>query len=161
MARAFHAQPPPIGVELVFFDGEDLGRGGDVIGFCRGSRYYVRVLEHPQPALAIVLDMVGDKDLNLYYEANSRQAARNLVERLWAGAAQVNAPAFIAEERHNVYDDHAPFLEAGIPGIDVIDFDYKAWHTTGDDVTQVAAGSLGQVGRTMLKYVYSSEAEAP
>jgi Zn-dependent M28 family amino/carboxypeptidase len=104
-----------------------------------------------------VLDMVGDKDLNLYYEANSRQAAKNLVERLWAGAAQVNAPGFIPEERHNVYDDHAPFLEAGIPGIDVIDFDYKAWHTTGDDLTQVSAASLGQVGRTVLRYVYTSQ----
>jgi len=157
MAREFQQQAPPIGVELVFFDGEDLGRGGDVNGFCRGARYYVRALEHPQPALAIVLDMVGDKDLNLYYEVNSRQSARNLVERLWAGAAQVNAPGFIPEERHNVYDDHAPFLEAGIPGIDVIDFDFKAWHTTGDDLTQVSAASLGQVGRTVLRYVYSSQ----
>jgi Zn-dependent M28 family amino/carboxypeptidase len=157
MARVFQQQAPPIGVELVFFDGEDLGRGGDVGGFCRGSRYYVRALEHPRPALAIVLDMVGDKDLNLYYEVNSRQSARNLVERLWAGAAQVNAPGFIPEERHNVYDDHAPFLEAGIPGIDVIDFDFKAWHTSGDDLSQVSAGSLGQVGRTVLLYVYSSE----
>lgn len=160
VARAFQAEAPPIGVELVFFDGEDLGRGGDVGGFCRGSRYFVRALEHPLPALAIVLDMVGDKDLNLYYEVNSRQAARNLVDRLWAGAAKVNAPGFIPEERHNVYDDHAPFLEAGIPGIDVIDFDYKAWHTTGDDVTQVSAQSLGQVGRTVLRYVYTSEGEA-
>ncbi|MEP7027272.1 MAG: M28 family peptidase [Candidatus Eisenbacteria bacterium] len=160
IARAFQAEAPPIGVELVFFDGEDLGRGGDVRGFSRGSKHYVGALEHPRPALAIVLDMVGDKDLGLYYEVNSHQAARNLVDRLWAGAARVQAPGFIPEERHNVYDDHAPFLEAGIPGIDVIDFDYKAWHTTGDDLTQVSAGSLGQVGRTVLRYVYTSEPEA-
>jgi Zn-dependent M28 family amino/carboxypeptidase len=161
LARAFQKEPPQVGVELVFFDGEDLGKGGDVNGFCRGSRHYVKALEHPHPALAIVLDMVGDKDLGLYYEANSRQAAKNLVERLWAGAKRANAPAFIPEERHNVYDDHAPFLEAGIPGIDVIDFDYPAWHTTHDDVTQVSANSLGQVGRTVLEYVYTSEWEAP
>ena len=159
LARTFQAAPPPVGVELVFFDGEDLGRGADVDGFCRGSRHYVKALEHPRPALAIVLDMVGDKDLNLYYEVNSRQSARNLVERLWAGARKVNAPGFIPEERHNVYDDHAPFLEAGIPGIDVIDFDFVAWHTTADDVPQVSANSLGQVGRTVLRYVYTSEWE--
>jgi Zn-dependent M28 family amino/carboxypeptidase len=160
LARAFQKVPPPVGVELVFFDGEDLGRGGDVNGFCRGSRYYVKALEHPHPALAIVLDMVGDKDLGIYYEANSRQAAKNLVERLWAGARKVNAPGFIPQERHNVYDDHAPFLEAGIPGIDVIDFDYSAWHTTKDDVPMTSANSLGQVGRTVLQYVYTSEWEA-
>jgi len=157
LARAFAKEPPPVGVELVAFDGEDLGLGGDVMGFCRGSRAYVRMLEHPRPALAIVLDMVGDKDLNLYYEVNSRQSAKNLVERLWMLAKASDAPGFIAEERHNVYDDHAPFLEAGIPGIDVIDFDYGAWHTTRDDVTQVSAKSLGQVGRTILRYVYTSE----
>jgi glutaminyl-peptide cyclotransferase len=159
LARAFKNEPPPVGVELVFFDGEDLGRGGDAGGFCRGSRAYVKALEHPLPALAIVLDMVGDKDLNLYYEANSYQAARNLVERLWAGAKRVNAPGFIPEVRHDVYDDHAPFLEAAIPGIDVIDFDYVAWHTSEDDVSHVSANSLGQVGRTVLQYVYTSEWE--
>jgi Zn-dependent M28 family amino/carboxypeptidase len=159
LARVFGKEPPPVGVELVAFDGEDLGKGGDVMGFSRGSRAYVRLLDHPRPALAIVLDMVGDKDLNLYYEANSRQSAKNLVERLWALAKASDAPGFIPEERHNVYDDHAPFLEAGIPGIDVIDFDYGAWHSTHDDVTQVAAGSLGQVGRTVLRYVYTSEWE--
>ena len=101
--------------------------------------------------------MIGDKDLNLYYEVNSRASAKNLVERLWALAKASDAPGFVPEERHNVYDDHAPFLEAGIPGIDVIDFDYGAWHTTHDDVSQVSDKSLGQVGRTLLRYVYTSE----
>ena len=157
VARALGETAPPVGVEIVLFDGEDLGEGGDVEGFCRGSRHYVRVLEHPRPQLAIVADMVGDKDLELHYEQNSHNAARNIVERLWSGAAKVNAPAFKPDLRHNVYDDHAPFLEAGIPAVDIIDFDYPAWHTTGDDLTQVSAGSLGQVGRTLLWYVYTSE----
>jgi glutaminyl-peptide cyclotransferase len=157
VARALGETAPPVGVEIVLFDGEDLGEGGDVEGFCRGSRHYVRVLEHPRPQLVIVSDMVGDKDLELHYEQNSHNAARNIVERLWSGAAKVSAPAFKPDLRHNVYDDHAPFLEAGIPGVDIIDFDYPAWHTTGDDLTQVSAGSLGQVGRTLLWYVYTSE----
>jgi hypothetical protein len=136
-----------------------MGRGDDVLGFCRGSRYYVKHLGHPWPALAIVVDLVGDKNLELYYEQNSYNVARNLVERIWSGGKKVNAPAFIGTPRHNVYDDHAPFIEAGIPGIDIIDFDYPAWHTTGDDLTQVAPGSLGQVGRVLLWYVYTSEWE--
>ena len=157
VARALGENPPPVGVEIVLFDGEDLGQGGDVDGFCRGSRHYVRQLVHPRPQLAIVADMVGDKDLAIYYEQNSHNAARNIVERLWHGAGKVNAPAFKAELRHNVYDDHAPFLESGIPGVDIIDFDYPVWHTTKDDLSQVSAGSLGQVGRVLLWYVYTSE----
>ncbi len=101
--------------------------------------------------------MVGDKDLDLYYESNSHAAAPNLVERLWAGAAKVDAKAFVAQPRFSVFDDHAPFIEAGVPGIDVIDFDYPAWHTTKDDLDHVSAASLGQVGRTVLEYVYTSE----
>jgi len=157
MARVMGETPPPVGVELVFFDGEDLGEGGDVDGFCRGSRWYVKNLTHPRPQLAIVADLVGDKQLELHYEQNSFNAAPNIVERLWAGAAKVNAPAFIPGVRHNVYDDHAPFLEAGIPAVDVIDFDYPAWHTAGDDLTQVAPASLGQVGRTFLWYLYAND----
>jgi hypothetical protein len=157
IARVFAHRPPPLGVEIVLFDGEDLGIGADVGAFCRGSRYYVKQLAHPRPSLAIVLDMVGDKDLALYYEANSYNVARNIVERIWEGAKKVDAPAFHAERRHNVYDDHAPFIEAGIPGVDVIDFDYPAWHTTADSLDRVAPTSLGQVGRTILWYVYSSD----
>lgn len=160
VARAFAAAPPPVGVEIVLFDGEDQGRSEEVQGFCRGSRYYVKQLKHPWPALALVVDLVGDKKLELYYEQNSHHVARNIVERIWSGAKRVNAPAFVPETRHNVYDDHAPFIEAGIPGIDLIDFDYPAWHTTGDDLTQVSPQSLGQVGRVVLWYVYTSEWDA-
>jgi hypothetical protein len=157
VARQFGRRPPPVGVEIVLFDGEDLGRGAEVEGFCRGSRYYVKTLSHPRPSVAVVLDMIGDKDLGVYYEQNSYNVARNLVERIWEGAAKVGATGFHAEPRHNVYDDHAPFIEAGIPGIDLIDFDYVAWHTTADSLDQVSASSLGQVGRTVLWYVYGSE----
>jgi hypothetical protein len=157
VARALGQTAPPVGVEIVLFDGEDLGEHGDVEGYCRGSRHYVAALGHPRPQLAIVVDMVGDKDLELHYEQNSHNAAPNIVARLWSGGGKVNAPAFKSDLRHNVYDDHGPFLEAGIPGVDIIDFDYPAWHTTGDDLSQVRAASLGQVGRTLLWYVYTSE----
>ena len=82
--------------------------------------------------------------------------------RLWAGARQVGAAAFVPELRHNVYDDHIPLLEAGIPAVDLIDFDYPAWHTTrrlpGPDCDP---GSLGQVGRVLLWHVYTLDAGGP
>jgi hypothetical protein len=156
VARVFGRTPPPVGVEIVLFDGEDLGRGDEVTGFCRGSRHYVRTMQHPRPSVVVVVDMIGDKDLGVYYEQNSYNVARNIVERIWDGAERVGATGFHPELRHNVYDDHAPFIEAGVPGIDLIDFDYGAWHTTSDSLDQVSAQSLGQVGRTLLWYVYGS-----
>lgn len=126
-----------------------------------GSRHLAQKLAANGTAPRIkgffLLDMIGDKDLGVYYEQNSYNVARNIVERIWQGAAKVGATGFHAEPRHNVYDDHAPFIEAAIPGIDLIDFDYVAWHTTADSLDQVSATSLGQVGRTVLWYVYGSE----
>jgi hypothetical protein len=49
-----------------------------------------------------------------------------------------------------VIDDHIPLQEAGIPAVDLIDFDYWAWHTLQDDVSQVSATSLGHVGNVVL-----------
>ncbi len=50
-------------------------------------------------------------------------------------------------------DDHSPFLEAGIPAVDIIDFDYPYWHTTGDTVDKVSAESLQAVGRTLQEWI--------
>ena len=106
----------------------------------------MRQLEHPRPSVVVVLDMVGDKDLDIYYEQNSYNVAKNIVEHIWDGAAKVGATGFHAEPRHNVYDDHAPFIEAGIPGVNLIDFDYglynRYWHTNDDTIDKLSPESF-------------------
>ena len=130
---------------LVFFDVEDNGRleGWDWI---LGSRTFVAELEG-NPSAAIIVDMVGDKELNLYIEEKSNA---NLVNSIWKTAAEAGFQQFISRKKHTLIDDHVPFLEAGIPAVDIIDFDYPYWHTTSDTLDKISAESLEAVGETLL-----------
>jgi hypothetical protein len=161
VARILGRRLPPVGVEIVLFDGEDAGDERDPATYARGSQAFAAALTPPLPLHAVVVDMVGRRGLRLYQEANSRDAAPNLVDRLWAGARKVGAPAFIPEVRHNVFDDHIPFIRSGIPGVDLIDLDDPHWHTAQDVPANCDPGSLGQVGRVLLWHVYTLEAEGP
>jgi hypothetical protein len=155
MARELGKSAPPVGVEIALFDGEDAGNDTDPETFCRGSQAYVRLLAHPRPLHMILVDMVGGKNLALHPEAQSQESAPNLVDRLWAGAKAVHAPAFLPGVKYQVYDDHIPFIREGIPAVDLIDLDYPEWHTSRDVPANCAAGSLGQVGRVLLWHIYT------
>lgn len=159
VARVLGAAPPPVAVEIVLFDGEDAGRHDREESFCRGSQGYVRTLGHPRPLHAIIVDMVGRRGVQIHPEVNSTSAAPNLVERLWEGAGKVRAPAFVDGARHQVYDDHVPFIQAGIPAVDLIDLDDPHWHTLQDLPEHCDPTSLGQVGRVLLWHLYTLEVE--
>jgi len=94
--------------------------------------------------------MVGDEDLQLYYERNSD---RELAQELWHIASEQGHAAFFQTERYSLIDDHTPFLLAGIPAVDIIDFDYPYWHTTDDTLDKISASSLEQVGQTVQHWV--------
>ncbi|MFM8369053.1 MAG: M28 family peptidase [Chloroflexota bacterium] len=134
---------------LVFFDAEDNGRieGWDWI---LGSRAFVE--EVPvTPQAVVIVDMVGDSDLNLYYEKNSDPTIR---AEIWKTAEQLGyGEVFIQAEKHSMLDDHTPFLEKGIPAVDIIDFDYPYWHTTEDTTDMVSSNSLHAVGDTLWHWV--------
>jgi glutaminyl-peptide cyclotransferase len=134
---------------LVFFDAEDNGNieGWDWI---LGSREFVR--NNPlQPGAVIIVDMIGDADLNIYRERNSDQA---LTDEVWETAKNLGyASKFIPEYRHSMLDDHTPFLQAGLPAMDIIDFDYPYWHTTQDTPDKVSAESLQAVGETLQAWI--------
>ncbi len=131
-------------VWLVFFDGEDSGNidGWDWIV---GSTYFVEHLTST-PEAVVIVDMVGDEELQLYYEHNSDE---NLAQEIWGIAGELGYASFIAEEKYSMIDDHTPFLRAGIPAVDIIDFDYPFWHTTEDTLDKISVSSLEQVGRTL------------
>jgi glutaminyl-peptide cyclotransferase len=147
LARVLPSDSIPIW--LVFFDAEDNGRiqGWDWI---LGSQAFVAELE-THPEAVIIVDMIGDADLNIYIEQNSDQ---RLVSDIWAVAAGLGyEKIFIPEPKYSLIDDHMPFLQAGIPAIDIIDFDYPYWHTTQDTVDKVSAESLGIVGATLQEWI--------
>ncbi|MBI3871793.1 MAG: M28 family peptidase [candidate division Zixibacteria bacterium] len=155
MARCLDSLPPPIGVDFVFYDGEDGGDYQNAPGtWCLGSRYFASHLPGKYQ-WAINLDMVGDADLRLPQEGYSLKLARPTVERLWALASRLGETAFAPEPGQVVFDDHVPLLMHGIPAVDVIDLDYPYWHTTGDTAEHCSASSLGTVGRVVLEMMYS------
>jgi len=138
-----------VSVWLVFFDAEDNG-GLDNRQWIMGSGAFVTSLKE-KPEAAIIVDMVGDADLNLYIERNSDP---KLTSEIWAQAATLGyGKYFIDKLKYDMIDDHTPFLEAGIPAVDIIDFDYPYWHTTTDNVDKVSPHSLQVVGDTLWAWI--------
>ena len=163
LAKIMGENPPPIGVNLVFFDGEDLGIPGENETYCQGSRFFAKNLPIPRPDEAINLDMVGDKQLVLPIERYSLEYHPKLVRHLWDRAKDMGLDAFIGRVDYAIYDDHIPLNEiAGIPSIDLIDFKYpnsyaNFWHTMNDIPENCSEESLGQVGALMVDYIYNRE----
>ena len=134
---------------LVFFDAEDNGQieGWDWI---LGSRAFVERLED-KPDAAVIVDMIGDSQLEIFKEQNSDP---QLSQEIWDTAGALGfAEWFIPEEKYRILDDHISFIEAGIPAVDVIDFDYPFWHTTADTADKVSPESLDVVGDTLLHWL--------
>jgi len=147
LARVLPAESVPIW--LVFFDAEDNGRiqGWDWI---LGSQFFVSELTF-RPEAVVIVDMIGDSNLNIYQERTSNQ---QLVDEIWTVASELGyETTFIPEPKYSILDDHTPFLQAGISAIDIIDFDYPYWHTTSDTVDNVSAESLEIVGRTLQEWI--------
>lgn len=136
-------------VWLVFFDAEDQGDfpGWDWI---LGSRWFAGQLT-AKPDAVVVIDMIGDADLNIYKERSSSQP---LVQSIWAAAESAGyQKQFIPQLKYNMEDDHTPFLQKGLNAADIIDFDYPYWHTTQDTPDKVSAQSLKAVGETLIQWI--------
>jgi hypothetical protein len=157
VADALKKRPPPpvMGVDLLFVDGEDYGDFADSSDVLIGSRWFA-AHQPPgyQPLFAVLFDMVGDKDLQIYQEGNSVAFAPEVVQRVWRVAADLGyGRRFVPGVRHTLTDDHVSLQRAGIRAIDVVDFDYPAWHTTEDTIDKVSAASLQIVGDVAVALV--------
>ncbi|HPF70451.1 MAG TPA: M28 family peptidase [Candidatus Krumholzibacteria bacterium] len=161
LIELFAAEPPAAGVDLLFLDAEDSGRPAASETFCLGSRHLARTwqdfgnpLASGTPRGLVILDMVGDRDLGISMERYSLAWAGEWTRAVFDRAAALGLGAFRAEPGRAVVDDHLPFLQVGIPAVDLIDFDYPAWHTTADRPEACSAASLEQVGRLVTDLVY-------
>lgn len=149
LARVLDADVSP--VQLMFFDAEDRGNL-DGWPFSVGAAYAAEQLQ-VEPSAVIVVDMIGDKEQQVYWEGNSDPGLR---EELWAVAAELGFQDYIiANERHTIIDDHLPFKQRGYRAVDMIDFDYPYWHTTQDTIDKVSPESLGRIGRTLETWLES------
>jgi glutaminyl-peptide cyclotransferase len=151
LARVLQMENPKKQVWLVFFDLEDSG-AIDMMDWIVGSTYFANNLEK-FPDKVIIVDMVGDADLQLYYERNSDP---DLQREIWDLAIEMGRESFIPASNHSLIDDHTPFVELGIPAIDIIDFDYPYWHTTQDTLDKVSSESLEQVGQTLQQWLLAN-----
>jgi glutaminyl-peptide cyclotransferase len=159
LARVLAGQPRTDDVYLVWLDGEEAVRiewaGDDNL---YGSRHLAERWSKDGTAAKIKglinVDMIGDKHLNIKQEQNSNARLRQLV---WRSASELGYKAYFPDEQITIEDDHIPFLKAGIPALDLIDFDYEPWHTDEDTMDKLSAQSLEIVGNVVLDAIQKLE----
>ena len=160
LANIFNRDKPPIGVNLVLFDAEDYGTSGDNWSYCKGSQYFAKNIPTPYPDYAINLDMIADREPEFYIERFSYEQNPSLVMELWQKAESLGLKSFKKRAKDMIFDDHVPLYEiAGIPAIDIIDFDYpnekiNYHHTQNDIVQNCSPKGLGEVGTLMVHHIY-------
>jgi len=151
LARVLKDRTHELTYEIVWFDGEEAFVDWQGLDHTYGSRYYVQAATKAKAISSIkamiLLDMVGDKDLQIRRDRNSTGWLNDLV---WAAARRVGRDEQFIDFDTVIEDDHLPFIEAGVPAIDLIDLDYPAWHTPDDDLEHVSAASLQAVGDVVL-----------
>jgi Zn-dependent M28 family amino/carboxypeptidase len=165
LSLAARSTKPALTVWFVFFDGEEAVVHWTEDDSLYGSRHFVDDLEasgaDARVRAVVLLDMVGDKDLRLKREGAS---SRELVDIIWQSGAELGYAANFQNVTQWLDDDHIPFLDAGIPAVDVIDFEYgnesrnygpggpgnAYWHTEADTLDKCSADSLGIVGETII-----------
>lgn len=156
VADALRREPPNVGVDLVFVDGEDYGDFALDRDVLLGSRYFAATRDDYMPRFGVLFDLVGDRDLRIPKEWNSVHRAGNIVEQVWQIAARMGYDdVFLNRVGEAVTDDHLPLLDAGIPVIDIVHFPFPSYHhTTDDTVDKVSARALELVGNVALALVH-------
>jgi len=145
-------------VVFVLFDGEESPPGPPetpadfVRRGLRGSKVAARALGEARAM--ILLDLVGNRHLRL---PRDRLSDKHLWSRLREAAGHAGARKAFPDDTADAefYDDHYPFVRAGIPSIDLIDFDFSCWHRLCDNISQVSQRSLGQSGRAVLAFLHT------
>ncbi len=155
LARIFATNPPPVSVDLIFFDLEDMGNIEN-LPFAIGARAFVERNRFYRPSAGIIVDMVCDKNLTIPQERYSKTKASALINQIWEIAARQNATVFSKDQGTYIQDDHLPFLEANIPVVDLIHYPFPDyWHTPEDTPDKCSSDSLSQVGNVILSLVYN------
>jgi glutaminyl-peptide cyclotransferase len=141
------------GVDFVFFDGEEFIWNRDKDKYFFGSEHFAadwkKNKSRPDYVAAVLLDMVGGQRARFPIEVNSWRRSEKLCRQIWDVAIELQCRAFIPDGGHEVLDDHIALQKAGIPAIDIIDFDYPHWHRLSDVPENCSAESLDQVARVL------------
>ena len=137
-------------LEFIFFDGEEAVVEWSDDDSVYGSRHDVerryrdRTLGNLKAM--ILVDMIGDKNLNIRKE---HQSTNWLKDVIWNNAEMLGYGRQFPKDEIDIADDHIPYLRASVPSVDLIDFDYPCWHMACDTLDQVSAHSLKIIGDTV------------
>jgi glutaminyl-peptide cyclotransferase len=139
---------PRRAVDLLFFDGEDVD-GAELLG----SKHFAASCVENYTYI-LVLDMVGDRDLQIFQEGNSAKFFPEFVDSIWEIGRSVAPQVFVPLVKYYIIDDHLSLISYGIRSIDIIDFDYPYWDTKDDTIDKCSRESIDLMFRFALKLVY-------
>ena len=151
MARVLKTRRHALTIELLFLDGEEAVGEWQGTDHTYGSRHYVQVAKRDGSLASLkallLVDMIADRDLRIRRDQNSTSWLTDIV---WNAARTQKLGEYFPNDRTEIEDDHLPFIEAGVPALDIIDLEYDAWHTPLDTLDAVSARSLQVVGDVLL-----------
>jgi glutaminyl-peptide cyclotransferase len=155
LARVLADSKGPQDYWFVFLDGEEAFVEWSTFDSTYGSRHLAQRWKGeglvPKIRALILLDMIGDKDLDVWYETNS---TKRLMDLFWSTAQRLGLGSILSNIKGAVGDDHLPFLDVGIPSVDIIDLNYgpenSFHHTTADTLDKISPESMEKVGRVVL-----------
>ena len=160
LARVLKSRKNALTIELLFLDGEEAVVDWTGTDNTYGSRHYVATArKNGSLATAkafILVDMIGDRNLQLTRETNSTPWLDGIIR---SAATAQKLGTYFSGPPLALEDDHLPFLAAGVPSVDLIDFDFPAWHTANDTLDAVSARSLQIVGDVLLAALPQIEAK--
>jgi hypothetical protein len=148
---------PAVGVDFVFFDGEEFIFDPDNDKYFLGSEHFATEYVDRAPKHhylgGVLLDMVGGKGATFPREENSVMLARPMVDAIWSIARAQKCAAFNKRMGDSVLDDHLALNHAGIPAIDIIDFSYPHWHRLSDVPENCSAAPMAQIAKVLSIWI--------
>ena len=154
IANVLARNKPPIGVDMLFVDGEDFGPTGEDM-YIGAKHFAANEGTTYRPLYGIVVDMIADQNPVFQVEENSQSSAPEVVERVWRTAEELGLGNYFRRSSQGaIEDDHVALNKAGIRTIDIIDFDYPFWHTTQDVLAHTSPVGLGVVGKVLIELIF-------
>jgi len=153
IARVLSSHSPPLGVDLLFTDGEDYGPGEMYLG---ATHFAANPPPGYRPLYGILVDLVADRSPSFPVEGYSQQYAPEVVELVYRTAEEIGMGRYFPRDVGvSINDDHIPLNRAGFRTIDIIDFDYPYWHTHGDAPENTSPEGLEAVGEVLTQLILS------
>jgi glutaminyl-peptide cyclotransferase len=148
LADTLQIDPPKVAIDIIFFDGEDVDKAELL-----GSKHFASKCVDDY-SFILILDMVGDKNLQIFQEGNSAKFFPALVDSIWDIGMEIAPSVFIPVTKYYIVDDHISLIKYGIRAINIIDFDYPYWDSGEDTIDKCSRESLDTMYNFLLRIVY-------